>query len=80
MKDILKSRLANQIVQVLLLIVPALYFITGLGITQFRIVESVTLGLLTKPLAFKMHDYLWVPFVALLLMHIYQGANRSNNP
>ena len=79
MKDILKSRLAKQIVQVLLLIVLALYFITGLGITQFRIVESVTLGLLTKPLSFKMHDYLWIPFVVLLLLHIYQGMGKRNN-
>ena len=79
MIEALRSRLAKQIVQVLLLLVLTLYFVTGLGITQFRIVESVTLGLLTKPLAFKMHDYLWVPFVVLLLLHIYQGIGKRNN-
>lgn len=79
MKDALKARMAKQIVQGLLLVVMVLYFITGLGITQFRIVESVTFGLLTKPLAFQIHNYLWIPFVILLALHIYHRTRKRDS-
>lgn len=46
------------------------YFITGLGITEFRTVEALTFGLLTKGWAFKIHNILWLPFVVLLVSHI----------
>jgi len=68
------QQLAKRIVQWLLAIVIIAYIITGFGITEYRIVESLTLGLLTKPLAFKIHNNLWIPFVALLILHIYQGT------
>jgi len=77
-RNVLKTRLARRIVHWLLLAVVALYFISGLGITQFRTVESVTLGLLTKPLSFQMHDFLWIPFVILLALHIYQATGRHS--
>jgi hypothetical protein len=79
MRDTLKSRLARRMVQGLLLAIIILYLISGFGITQFRIVEAATLGLLTKPLAFKLHEYLWIPFMVLLLLHIYQGIGKHNN-
>ena len=56
----------------LLLAVIVLYLITGFGITEYRIVEQVTFGLLSKPLAFKIHDNLWIPSIILLILHIYQ--------
>jgi cytochrome b561 len=76
MKDILKQNLAKQIVHWLLMAVVVVYFITGFGITEYRIVESLTLGLLTKPLAFKIHNNLWIPLVILLVMHIYQRVRK----
>jgi len=56
-----------------LLILTALYLISGLGITQYRIIEAVTLGLLTRSLAFNIHDVLLIPFFALLCLHILIG-------
>ena len=77
MKNILKKNLARQIVHWLLLAVLALYLITGFGITEYRVVEHVTFGLLTKPLAFMIHDNLLIPFIILLGLHIYQQVRRS---
>ena len=65
-------RLFSRITHWLLVAVLILYGISGLGITQFRIVEAVTLGILSKELAFRMHDMLWIPFVMLLALHIAQ--------
>ncbi|MFC1972172.1 hypothetical protein ACFLVE_02035 [Chloroflexota bacterium] len=47
-----------------------LYVVSGFGITEFRVVETLTFGLLTKQLAFKLHDYIFIPFAILLAMHI----------
>jgi cytochrome b561 len=56
-----------------LLILTLLYLVSGLGITQYRVVEPLTLGLLTKNLAFRIHDDLLIPFFALLCLHILIG-------
>jgi dolichol kinase len=77
MKNVLKESLARQIVHWLLLAVLVLYLITGFGITEYRVVEQVTFGLLTKPLAFKIHDNLLIPFIILMILHIYQGVGKS---
>ena len=62
--------LLGRTVHWLLLAVVLLYIITGFGISQFRVIESITFGLLTKNLAFRIHDNLWIPFLVLLIMHI----------
>ena len=54
----------------LLVVVTVLYIISGFGISQFRIIESLTFGLLSKNLAFRIHDNLWSPFIVLLVLHI----------
>jgi len=56
-----------------LLVLTVIYLVSGLGITQYRIIEAVTLGLLTKNLAFRIHDVLLIPFFALLCLHILIG-------
>jgi len=48
-----------------------IYLITGFGITEYRIVEPVTFGLLTKSLAHKIHINLEIPFIILLILHIW---------
>ena len=63
-------RLLDKIVRWLLLIIIIIYLLTGYGITEFRIVEDITFGLITKPLAFKIHQVLIFPFAALVLLHI----------
>jgi cytochrome b subunit of formate dehydrogenase len=49
------------------------FLVSGFGITEFRVVESVTFGLLTKPLSFQLHEVIWIPFLILLIIHIYLG-------
>jgi len=68
-KKIFKSvRIA---VQAMLLITLVAYGITGYGITEFRTVETLTFGLVTKPIAFQIHNNLVFPFIILLLLHIF---------
>lgn len=62
--------MAKKVIPWLLLAVMALYILTGFGITQFRTVEAMTFGLLTKNLSFKMHNALTIPFAVLLVAHI----------
>jgi hypothetical protein len=54
----------------LLLAFSLVLVITGLGITEWRTVEAVTLGAFTKPLAFQLHTLLWIPFLAVLAAHL----------
>lgn len=76
MKNIMTSQLAKRIVHWSLLAVILVYAISGFGITEFRVVESLTFGLLAKPLAFKIHNNLLIPLVILLILHIYQGFGK----
>jgi hypothetical protein len=55
----------------LLTVVVIIYLITGFGITEYRIIESLTFGLLTKSLAHKIHMNLEIPFMILLVLHIW---------
>jgi cytochrome b subunit of formate dehydrogenase len=48
-----------------------IYLITGFGITEYRIVEPLTFGLLTKSLAQKIHINIEIPFIVLLILHIW---------
>ncbi len=71
----------KRIIRWSLFTVAIIYVITGFGITQFRIVESLTFGLLTKSLAFTIHDNLLIliPFLILLILHIYFSFILKNN-
>ena len=48
-----------------------IYLITGFGITEHRIVEPLTFGLLTKSLAQRIHINIEIPFIVLLILHIW---------
>ena len=54
----------------LLLAFALLLIVTGLGITDWQIVEAVTFGLLTKALSFQLHNLIWIPFLAILAVHM----------
>jgi len=60
----------KKIVDWTLYAVTIVYILTGLGITQYRIIERLTLGLLSKSLSFYIHENLLVPFLTLLSIHI----------
>jgi len=62
--------LFERIIQWALLGITIIYVLTGLGITQFRIIEPATFGLLSKNLSFAIHDNLLIPFIVLLVLHI----------
>jgi len=77
--------LVKKIIHWLLLVVTILFLITGFGITEFRVVEALTFGWLTKSLALKMHDSLWIPFIILLILHlclpfIFKGKMEKADP
>jgi hypothetical protein len=61
----------------LLLVLTLAYIITGLGILYFRIVEPLTLGLLTKALSSRIHLYLLIPFIVVLILHIFFVIRRK---
>jgi len=60
-------------IRYVLLILTAIYIISGLGITQWQIIEPLTFGLLTRNLASRIHDFLLVPFAVLLFVHVLFG-------
>ncbi len=62
--------IVKKVIPWLLLALLALYILTGLGITQYRIIEKITFGGLSKNLSFKIHDNLLYPFLVLLVTHI----------
>jgi len=62
--------LIRKIIQWLLLAMAVLFLLTGFGISEFRVVETITFGWLSKSWAFRLHDNLWIPFVVLLVLHI----------
>jgi cytochrome b subunit of formate dehydrogenase len=72
-----KASIVRRTIRWLLLVAVILYVITGFGITEFRTVETLTFGLLTKNLAFRVHEALWIPFAVLLTAHIlYSPVTR----
>jgi hypothetical protein len=66
------GRLVKTIVRWLLLATVIIFIITGFGITEFRLIESLTFGLLSKSLAFKVHTspVPWLSLAVLLISHI----------
>jgi len=83
------SQTINRIKRVIafsLFVVTFVYILTGLGITEYRIVEPLTGGLLSKNLSFIIHLDLLIPFSTLLAVHIafrviagiYSALKRRN--
>lgn len=70
----MNSRTLTKTIHWALLLMALLVVVTGLGITEFRIVELLTFGLLNKASAFKLHLWLWIPFMALLAVHVLLTA------
>jgi len=50
--------------------------ISGFGISEFRVMETITFGLLTKNVAFRIHDIIWIPFVGLMVLHVFYSFFR----
>ncbi|MFH1822542.1 MAG: hypothetical protein ABH830_02465 [Patescibacteria group bacterium] len=67
----------KRTVHILLLIITILLIISGYGITHFRIVSPLTLNIVNKAVAFKLHSYLAIAFIVLLAAHIINIRRRK---
>jgi hypothetical protein len=65
--DVLK--IAHTLTHILLIIVSILFIFTGFGITNYQIIEAVTLGALPKLTSYQIHLNLIIPFLILLGAH-----------
>jgi len=65
------QQLVKRLIYWILTVLVIIYLITGFGITEYRIVEPLTFGLLTKSLAYKIHINIEIPFIILLILHIW---------
>jgi thiosulfate reductase cytochrome b subunit len=54
----------------LLTIVSILFIVTGLGISNYQVMESLTGGTLSKLTSFQIHSNLIIPFIVLIIAHI----------
>jgi len=70
----MKQRIVKKIIDWSLYALTIVYLLTGLGITQYRAIERLTLGLLSKSLSFRIHEYMLIPFLILLTAHILFGS------
>jgi hypothetical protein len=72
------NRIIRLSIQAILLLLLAMYMVSGLGITEARTIETLSLGLLTKPVAFELHNNLLLPFIIFLILHIaYKPISRA---
>jgi hypothetical protein len=70
----MKDKWANPLritIQTILLLLVIAYGISGYGISESRTMQMITFGLISKPLAFQLHDSLVIPFVIFLLLHMF---------
>lgn len=63
-------RLLRKSVHYLLLVFTVVFIVTGFGITEYKIIESITFSALTKPVSHLIHSNIVIPFVILLIFHI----------
>jgi cytochrome b561 len=51
--------------------------ISGLGISYYRTMEYLTMGILSKSLSFNIHVWVFAPLVILLVLHTSLPALRN---
>jgi thiosulfate reductase cytochrome b subunit len=65
------KRQVRKIIHWGLLVIIIIFIITGFGIARHRIIETMTLGLLSKPVSYQIHSYLVLPLVIFLYLHVF---------
>jgi ABC-type uncharacterized transport system permease subunit len=63
-------RIMKTLTHVLLTVVIITFIITGFGISNYHIIESLTGGTLSKLTSFQIHFNLIIPLIILLVVHI----------
>ena len=61
----------KKAVHLILIILIVVVIVSGLGITYYRSIEYITGGLLDKTLSFQLHTLLFLPFLLVLLVHLF---------
>ncbi len=72
-----KNRIIRTSVDILLMAIIVLYVLTGYGITNYHIVESITFYVLSKPISHLIHSNLIIPFIILLIFHIILSTKTN---
>ena len=72
-----KYRIIKTSVDILLMVFIVLYILTGFGVTEYRIVESVTFSVLSKSVSHIIHSNLIIPFIAILITHILLSTKKK---
>lgn len=62
-----------------LMVVVLVQILTGYGITRYRLIEKITFGILTKPMAFQLHSILMLPLAILIILHVYPSVKDLFN-
>ncbi|MDG3547516.1 hypothetical protein [Methanobacterium formicicum] len=61
----------KKAIHIILMILIVVVIVSGLGITYYRSIEYITGGLLDKTLSFQLHTLLFLPFLLVLLVHLF---------
>lgn len=70
----------KRTVLILLAIVTVLLLVTGWGITEYRVVTPLTFGLLSKNVAFRIHNAVIIPSIVVLAAHLtlmFMGRHKK---
>jgi hypothetical protein len=63
-------RVIKTLIHMLLTMVIIIFIITGFGISNYQIIESLTGNALSKLTSFQIHSNLIIPLIILLILHI----------
>jgi thiosulfate reductase cytochrome b subunit len=69
----MENRVIKKWVHYLLIILVILVLISGLGIIYYQWIGFLTLGLLSKDIAFKIHTLIFLPFLIVLVLHSFMS-------
>ncbi len=70
-------RIIYTLTHALLTIVIILFILTGVGITNYQLIESLTAGTVTKLTSFQIHTNLTIPLILLLAAHIALSIGKK---
>jgi thiosulfate reductase cytochrome b subunit len=73
----MSGRTVAKLVHWALLVTAVVTVVSGLGITEYQAVGTLTFGLLNKASAFKLHLWAWMPFLVLLATHVLLAMRRE---
>jgi hypothetical protein len=74
----------KTLTHVTLTVIIIMFIITGFGISNYQIIETLTGGVLSKLTSFQIHSNLIIPLIVLLVVHIAftvgKKLKKENHP